>query len=581
MVPNKKTKILSGTPVSPGLTFGEARVVSSLEQTIVKRPLEPSQVASEIARLNKAVEESLGELIKLKESAGKKIGGPVSKIFDSQLLMASDPEFLKSVRAEIESSLLCAEFVYHHLVEQSMEPLKRSNEPYLRQMAQDIEAVSSRILRRLTGQSVRHIVQNAQDYIFVAKLFSAADILVLYERKVKAIVISGGGANSHMSLIARSLLIPTIIGVEEAHLKIKTGDRLIIDGEKGEVKIHPSQKDWNELRKKKAKISAIHILKLNKISQIPPQTADEHPIEVAANIDIPGPIDQVLGRHNIGVGLFRTEFLYLQGGRFPSEEQQYEIYQKMVKRYSPQPLTIRTFDLGSDKYFKDDNSFKENNPALGWRGIRASFDMPIIFRDQIRAILRASAYGEIKILLPMIADITEFLRALRSIKRVMADLRKRLIRFDQKIKIGVMIEVPSAAVGSMALAEKADFFSIGSNDLTQYTLAADRDNPKLEHVFNPLHPSVIQLMSMTIEAARQKDKPVAVCGEIASDILAAPLLIGMGVSQLSMNPSKIYRICKLISKLRIQDTYDLAEKVLKLKSTKEVEHLLLDFNNML
>jgi len=496
-------------------------------------------------------------------------------------MMASDPEFLKGVRAEITSTLLCAEYVYNRLVEKSMEPLKSSNEPYLRQMAQDIEAVSSRILRRLTGQSVRHIEQNAQDYIFVAKTFSAADILTLYERKVKAIIISGGSAHSHMSLIARSLLITTVINVEDVHLKIKTGDRLIVDGEKGEVKLHPSQNDWNELRKKKAKISAIQILKLNKVSQLPPVTADDHQIDIAANIDIPGPIDQVLGRHNIGVGLFRTEFLYLQGGRFPTENQQFEIYQKMVKRYKPQLLTIRTFDLGSDKYIKTKDFIKESNPALGWRGIRASFDQPSIFRDQIRAILRASAFGKIKILLPMIADITEFQKALRSIKRVMAELRKKLIRCDNSIDIGVMIEVPSAAVGAMALAEKADFFSIGSNDLTQYTLAADRDNQKLSKVFNPLHPAVISLMDMTVEAAKHHSIPVAVCGEIASDILAAPFLIGMGINQLSMNPSNIYRICRLISKLRMQDTYELAEKVLKLKTTKEVEHLLLDYNNTL
>ncbi|RKX32485.1 MAG: phosphoenolpyruvate--protein phosphotransferase [Candidatus Zixiibacteriota bacterium] len=578
MIARGRKTILRGLPAAPGLTLGEARVVYSLEQTIEERVITPDQVEHELMRLDMAVAESLTELESLKESASRKISGPVARIFESQFMIADDREFLKNVKAEIASQLKAAEYIYSLMVEKAVAPLRASRDQYMRQMVVDIEAVSNRILRRLTGQAARHIGQAPQESIFVGKIFSPAEVMNLYERKVRAIVTTAGGVNSHMALIARSLLIPTVVGIPQAHLKIMSGDRLIVDGDKGTVTINPSLDEWNQVRKKKARVTALQILKLDKLPDFPPRTADNIDIDVAANYDVPGPIDRILADHKVGIGLYRTEFIYLQNGRFPSEDDQYRLYNSVAKVHYPRPVTIRTFDLGSDKYHPSDSNMKENNPALGWRGIRASFDMPNVFKDQVKAILRASKRGNVKMLLPMIADITELRKAGRIIRHAMAELRKSNLPFDRNIQIGIMIEVPSAAVAADILAEKVSFFSIGSNDLTQYTLAADRDNQKLAKIFNPLHPAVLRLIRMTIEAAQKNNIPVAVCGEMSGDILSIPLLIGMGISQLSMNPSRLYNACRLIPKIKYSDAVKIAKEVSRLKTLKEIEGFLLNYN---
>jgi len=381
-----------------------------------------------------------------------------------------------------------------------------------------------------------------------------------------------------MALIARSLLLPTIVAIPNALTKVKTGDRIIVDGDKGELTVHPSDSVWNSLVKRKASLKALPLTRLKKLPDFPPKTRDNVEINLAANVNLPGPADRILPKHNVGVGLYRTEFMYLQRGTFPSEDDQFELYDHVAGTYHPQTVVIRTFDLGSDKYHPNDNFGQEKNPALGWRGIRSALDMPKLFRSQIRAILRASHRHNVHILLPMITDISEVRKAVNIIKRTMAVLDKEKFSYDRKIKIGIMIEVPSAALNAELLAEKVDFFSIGSNDLTQYTLAVDRDNKKLSRAFNPLHPSVLRLYKFCVDAARVHGIPVNVCGEISGDILAIPLLIGMGMSQLSMNPAKLHGACNLISRISLEDARRLADKILSIKTIKEVEKELLEFN---
>nr|MBN2278260.1 phosphoenolpyruvate--protein phosphotransferase [candidate division Zixibacteria bacterium] len=581
MAIKEKESTFKGIPAAPGVTFGEARVVYSLEQTVEERVIGRDEVDSEIARLDDAVSESVAELETLKKSATEKIGGPVAKIFESQLLIASDHEFLKSVKDRIRRHLKSAEYIYSLMVERTTSPLRASGDPYMRQMVVDIESVSNRIIRRLTGQVVQHIGQAMQGTIFIGKLFTPAEVMGLYERKVNAIVTSEGGANSHMALIARSLLIPTVVGIPDIHLKVRTGDRLIVDGDKGLVTIHPTSSTWNRLRKKSPKLTALQVLKLDELPYFPPKTADNIEIDVAANIDLPGPLDEILAERRVGVGLYRTEFIYLHNGKFPPEDRQFEIYDQVARRYYPQPVVIRTFDLGSDKYYKSVNNRKENNPALGWRGIRAAFDMPKVFKNQIKAILRASARGNVKMLLPMIADVEELDRASRIIKRCMMELSKIGQSYNRNIEIGIMIEVPSAALAADILAQKTSFFSIGSNDLTQYTLAADRDNQKLDQIFNPLHPAVLKMIRLTIEAARKHNIPVTVCGEMSGHIPTIPLLLGMGVNQLSMNPSRLYRACKIIPKIKYSDTVELANKVIGMHKLKDIEAVLYQYADSL
>jgi len=578
MTTDKKTVIIKGISASPGIAYGIARVIYRWEQSIEERTIEDSQIENEMSQLDLAVDKTLVELSKCQKTANAKIGGPVAKIFDSQVLIASDTDFLNKVKAKIKKSHKNAAYIYSMQVEKNLLPLQRSRDPYMRQMVTDIEAVSQRVLRYLTGQSDSEFSQFSKDCIFVGKLFTPAEVLNLFERDARAIVTAEGSPNSHMALIARSLIIPTVTGVRQVHMKIRSGDRLIVDGGKGQITINPPEDEWNQIRKKGAELKELPINQLKKMPDFPQKTKDNIEISIAANINIPGPIDQILADHNIGVGLYRTEFLYLQQGDFPSEDEQFEVYDSLAKQYYPGELVIRTFDLGSDKFLKDPNAVKENNPALGWRGIRASLGNPRIFREQIRAILRASKRGNIKILLPMITDLPELKRALVQIKRSMVELRKNKIKFNSKIEIGIMIEVPSAAITADKLASKVNFFSIGSNDLTQYTLATDRDNQKLIGLFNSFHPSVLCLIKNTIKAAHKNNIPVSVCGEMAGNALTIPLLIGLGVDQLSMNPSQLNQTSEIISKLEIETTKLLADDILELSNVKDVEKKLTEFN---
>ncbi|MCP4705608.1 MAG: phosphoenolpyruvate--protein phosphotransferase [candidate division Zixibacteria bacterium] len=577
MIKDKKTVVIKGISASPGIAYGVARVIYRWEQSIEERTIEESQIENEMSRLDTAVDKTLEELSKYQKTAGSKIGGPVAKIFDSQVLIASDTDFLNKVKNEIKKTRKSAEYIYSMQVENNLLPLQRSRDPYMRQMATDIESVSHRVVRYLTGQDESELSQFSKDCIFVGKLFSPAEVLNLFERDARAIVTAEGSPNSHMALIARSLIIPTVIGVRQVHMKIRSGDKLIVDGEKGQITINPSEDEWSSIKEKGAEFKYLPMTQLKELPDFPLKTKDNIEINVASNINIPGPIDKIISDHKIGVGLYRTEFLYLQQGHFPSEDEQFEVYDSLSKQYYPQELVIRTFDLGSDKFLKDNTAVKENNPALGWRGIRASLGNTRIFRDQIRAILRASKRGNIKILLPMITDLSELKRASGQIKRAMVELRKEKIEFNSKIQTGIMIEVPSAAITADVLASKVDFFSIGTNDLTQYTLATDRDNQKLIGLFNSFHPSVLSLIKHTISAAHNHNIPVTVCGEMAGNPIAIPLLIGMGVDQLSMNPSQLNKASEIISLIDIDKTKIIADNIMKLSNVKEIEKKLTEF----
>ncbi|MFH1303607.1 MAG: putative PEP-binding protein, partial [Planctomycetota bacterium] len=310
--------------------------------------------------------------------------------------------------------------------------------------------------------------------------------------------------------------------------------------------------------------------RIKRLPEIPPRTADGVPIEVAANLELPGPADEIIADRRIPVGLYRTEFLYLESGSFPDEETQYSFYLRIAEALPDSLVTLRTFDLGSDKVRADGFIPQEENPALGWRGIRSMLDMPEIFKTQIRAMLRASAHGRFKIMLPMISDVTEIETARKLMAQVMLELRRARIPFDPGVQVGAMIEVPSAALTADHLAQKVDFVSIGTNDLTQYTMAADRNNARVADLYNPLHPSVLNLVKMTVDACRKHNVPVAICGEVAGELLAIPLFVGMGVTQLSTNPSRIFDACRLISKIDSNIVRLLVGSVMSSGTTAEV-----------
>jgi phosphotransferase system enzyme I (PtsI) len=503
----------------------------------------------------------------------------VAKIFDAQLLIADDEQFLKRVKQEIRLHRRNAGFIYNSLVKESTAPLKSSPDIYMRQMATDVEAVAQRVLSHLSGHD-KCDLKFPPSTILVGKTFTPGDVLSFRQRKAIGFIVGEGGVNSHMALISRALRLPVVVA-KNAYFEIANESRLIIDGTGGEVIVNPADEDWSEYQRRKKRQGPAAITRIRKLSEIPPRTADGKEVYVGANLTLRGPADDVLSEQSIPVGLYRTEFLYLANYDFPDEDIQYEYYRQIAEKYASSYVIFRVFDLGYDKLVADGTWPQEDNPALGWRGIRVMLDMNQVFKTQIRAILRASVLKNLKILLPMVSDMAELEQARKLISQAKFKLRKQGAPFDEDIEVGIMIEVPSAAMTSDSLARKVDFISIGTNDLTQYTLAADRTNNRVASLYSSFHPSVLQLIKMTVDAAKRHHRPVSVCGELAGDLLALPLLIGMELDLLSMNPARIFDICRSIRKVDSGMARHLLSSVLASDSQQQVIRKLQTFKNEL
>jgi phosphotransferase system enzyme I (PtsI) len=571
--------VIRGSSVAGGIVLGRTRVILPGDIEVDEVVIPAQRVATEIETLERAVERTIDELRQLYETAGKKMGLPLAKIFDAQLLIASDYEFLRQVKEQIVATRRNAGFVYNRQVQNTTAQLKRSQDRYMRQMVQDIEAVAGRVLSNLTGfdQSDSKFPINT---ILVGRAFTPGDVLNLRHRKAIGFVVAEAGADSHMALIARSLMLP-VVAAGSAWSEIPSDARIIVDGVTGTIIVNPSSDDWTEYQKRRRRHGPALVTRLRKLAPIPPLTADGRPVNVAANLSIPGPVDEVLAERKIPVGLYRTEFLYLGQGSFPDEEEQYRFYWDVARRFADTTVVLRTFDLGYDKISQNGLWPEETNPALGWRGIRALLDMTPAFKNQISAMLRASTLRNVKIMLPMISDLAEVERARRMIAQVKLQLRRRRVAFDEKIEVGIMVEVPAAALNAEALAPKVDFMSIGTNDLTQYTMAADRVNNKVSDLYSPYNPAVLQLVYKTVEACRRRGKPVSICGEVAGDILALPLFVGMGVDTLSMAPGRILDICRGIKRIDSRIVRHLVSPILASGTRQSVQTKLENFRQEL
>jgi phosphotransferase system enzyme I (PtsI) len=565
-----RRRLIQGVRISGGIVLGKARVITPGVPLVTSKRIPASKVASEIDRLETAVEDTVRELRAMRDAAGKKIGGPIAKIFDAQLLIAQDQEFLRQVKEEIASGKRDAAYVYDSLVKQTTEPLSRSAEEYMRQMVIDVQAVAHRILLNLNGYAKESEQQFPAGTVLVGRSFSPNDVLVYRQRRAQGFVVAEGGNSSHMALIARSFLMPIVMVKADDLGEIAEGERLILDGSAGEVLINPTDKDWTAYQKKRRREGSAIITRIKRLPHIPPRTRDGIPVGVAANLTLPGTVEDILAEMNIPVGLYRSEFLYLKHNDFPDEQTQYEHYAQIAERFSHTTVAVRTFDIGYDKVIDTSGWPAEGNPALGWRGVRATLDMPEVFRAQIRAILRASYLHNLKIILPMVAELSEIERAKKIVAQEKFSLRKKGVPFDEKMPIGIMVEIPAAAMTADQMAQKVDFMSIGTNDLTQYTLAADRMNNKVSALYNALHPAVLRLVKMTVDAAHRHLKPVSVCGELGGDILALPLFIAMRIDQLSISPNRIFDVCRAVSRIDSELTRPLLESVLSSGSLQSV-----------
>lgn len=571
-----RRRIIKGVAVSSGIVVGRTHLVLPGDISVAEVVVPANEVPREIAALKKAVDDTVGDLRRLRTSAGKNASGPVTKIFDALLLIADDQDFVGKVVDEISTRRRNAGFVYNAMVQQVTDPLKTSKDQYMRQMAGEVDAVARRVLSHLSGFGQASKLRFPPNTILVGKSFAPGETLGYRNRKAAGLVVGEGGRNSHMALIARSVMMPVVV-VDENWAQIPHDCPIIIDGTAGCVIVHPSDNDISEYQSKSKRVGLALATRIKSLTRIPPCTTDGVDITVMANLELPGPADDILSSQRIPVGLYRTEFLYLESDQFPDEEQQYEQYLQIAEKFEDTTVILRTFDLGADKVRTGDFVPHEDNPALGWRGIRMMLEMDAVFRTQIRAMLRASVHRNLRILLPMISDLTEVDKARKMITQTMAELRQSKKPFDPDIQVGVMIEVPAAALMADQLAPKVDFFSIGTNDLTQYTMSVDRNSTRALDLYNPLHPAVLTLMKIAIDAAHLHKIPVSICGEIAGDPAALPLFIGMGVREFSMGPAKIFDICRLVNRIDSREALSMTNSIMAGLSTTSVKRKLESF----
>ncbi|MCD6249871.1 MAG: phosphoenolpyruvate--protein phosphotransferase [candidate division Zixibacteria bacterium] len=574
----KKRRVIRGMPISAGIALGRAQVILVGHLDVAEKPITASQVKAEIVALDKAVDITSTELRDLRDSASRKMSSSVSRVFDAQLLIATDQDFLKKVRIEIGVQRRNAGFVYYQMIKRTTHQLYLSNDQYMRQTAREIEAVADRILSHLSGLGEKSTALFGGDIIPVAKSLPPGEILSYRHRGAVGFLVAEGATNSHSALIARSLMLPMVVAPNLLN-KVPSGCKLIIDGASGRIILNPTDQEWADYQKQRRRHGPAIISRIRKLKEFPPTTLDGRPVEIAANLEFPGPVDDILAERKVPVELYRTEFLYLDHNDVPGEIGQFKHYDRIAEKFSGTRVVFRTFDLGSDKVMGDKPAINEPNPALGWRGIRSMLELSSIFKTQVRAILRASTRRNVSILLPMISDMSEFRKARKLISQSMLELRRKGELFDEHIPIGIMIEVPSAALMAAQLVEAVDFVNIGTNDLTQYTMAADRSNSRVAGLYNAYHPSVLSLIEITVDACHFHNKPVCICGEVAGDLLSLPLFVGMGVTSLSMNPAKVFDSCRLVKKIDSQLVQHLVDPVLSSPSAASVMRKLQNYKN--
>ena len=525
---------------------------------------------AEEARFLAALDKTRQQILEIQKRLHDKIGAKQSLIFDAHLLVLEDPAVLEEVNRKIREEKLSSEYALYNATEKYAEALSAVDDSYLSERAADIRDVIQRVLGNLTGQSKQYGLKDlTEPCIIVANDLTPSDTANLDSEKVLGFITEIGSKTSHTAILARSLKIPAVLGLGKDIHELKAGQSILLDGFNGFVVISPSDQllfEYGQLVKRQNTIET----SLQKIRTEPAKTLDDHSITLSANIERATDVQAVLKSGATGVGLFRTEFLFINRTDLPDEEEQFQSYKKVSEALNPEPVIIRTLDLGGDKLLSHVNVSAEMNPFLGWRAIRLCLQEKDLFRTQLRAILRASAFGNLKIMYPMISGIDELDEANNLLEECQQELRVKGEKFSEKIEIGVMIETPSAAMISDKLAKRVHFFSIGTNDLIQYALAVDRLNEKIAHLYEPTHPGILRLIKTTVDAGKENGIWTGVCGEMASDLSMVPLLIGLGVEELSVASSMVPRVKMLIRNINVTQAKELADFALSSDSPKEI-----------
>lgn len=561
---------ISGIAASAGIAVARAFILEHPDYSISKRQIADPE--AEIAKLNDALDKSRSELQAIKARTLAELGEKKAEIFESHLLILDDPELISPVMDKIRQESVNADFALNEVSAQFVEMFENMKSAYLQERAADMRDVTKRVLNHLLGIHYISPAEISEEVIVIAEDLTPSDTAQLNRQYVKGFTTNIGGRTSHSAIMARSLEIPAVVGTKSVMSQVKAGDLVIVDGLSGEVLINPDEAVTVEYAQKQEAYSK-QVAEWKKLRDLPTVSADGKHVELAANIGTPNDVAGVLDNGGEGVGLYRTEFLYMGRDKLPSEDVQYNAYRTVLEKMAGKPVVVRTLDIGGDKELPYLDLPKEMNPFLGFRAVRLCLDRQDIFRTQLRALLRASVHGDLRIMFPMIATLDEF----RSARALLLEEKSKLlaegIQVSDNIQLGIMVEIPSTAVLADQFAKEVDFFSIGTNDLIQYTMAADRMNERVSYLYQPYNPAILRLIKNVIDAAHAEGKWAGMCGEMAGDATAIPLLLGLGLDEFSMSATSILPARSQISKLSAAEMKNLAQQALGLGTAEEVAEL--------
>lgn len=560
---------LCGVAASPGISIAPVYLLDRQRVAVVEYHVEPEEVEHEIAIFEKAVEQAKQQLYAIKENLSQHSRSEHFYIIDTQLMILDDRMLHETTTALIKKEHINASGAMKRVLHQFRQTFDSIEDEYLRERGSDIDLVGERILRNIRGKVQQSISSLEHKSVVVSHDLSPADTLQLDKKKVVAFVTDLGGRTSHTAILARSLEIPAVVGLENVTSLVDDSALVIVDGCSGVVIINPDEKTIEQYRAKQKRYEEYR-QKLQQYCELPAQTSDGIKVELKANIEFPDEAELAIHNGASGIGLLRTEFMYIARQQPPSEEDQFQEYRRIIQQVAPHPVTIRTLDVGGDKFVPDICLSDEANPAMGLRSVRLSLQEIKLFKAQIRAILRASALGPVRILFPMISGVAEVRACRLIVAEMMDELKQQGVDFDSELEIGIMIETPSAVLVADLLAKEVDFFSVGSNDLIQYCLAVDRGNEHVAYLYEPYHPAILRALFRVASAAQQAGIPACICGELASEPIYSALLIAMGYSELSMNSSGISRVKKLLRQWHSEDGKKLLESLLDLDIAAEV-----------
>lgn len=573
-MPQPEMQILQGMGVSGGIALGRAVVIETRGSDIFRIHLPEENIEAEVVRLHEGACHARAELQRTRAKASEDLGNDLAAIFDAHVLLLSDTKFLGRVEARIRSQHINAEWAVHKTAEELDDLFAHMDDAYLRERSEDLTDVSRHLLRSLQGISHHELSELPDDVIIVADDLTPSDVIRLGRERVIGFAVESGGRTSHTAIIAVSLNLPVVAGLSGVTGLVLDQASIIVDGETGTVVLHPDEETRERYRTRQARLRSRDV-DLRATKDLGSVTRDGTEILLMANIDLPEEADEACCFGAAGVGLYRSEFLYIEKSpRLPTEEEHLEIYRRLIETAAPHPAIIRTYDLGGRKLAREVMATEEENPVLGLRGIRLTLARPDVFRTQIRALYRAAVYGDLWVMLPLVSRLEEVQSFRAFAAEVTAELEREGLPYRRDIRLGVMIEVPAAAIIADVLAREVDFFSIGTNDLIQYSLAVDRNNEHVAELYQPLHPAILRMLRFVIDSARTAGIEIGLCGEMAADPRCALLLVGMGLRRLSVSPRRIPEIKTWIRELTIGELTALAERCMQYSTAGEVrQHL--------